>query len=159
MFRRAYQYARKSHSDKTGKWLFNKYWNNSVKGRKSKWIFGDKESKSFLLYFRWFTHKNHTMVKGTYSLDDPSLVDYWRKREIAKTDDLSKTKIKLTKSQNFVCPICKDFLMNGEKLHIHHIKPKSEGGKDDLKNLVLLHLFCHQQVHSNKSLAEQLSVA
>ena len=159
MYRRAYQYAKRKHSNKTGKWLFNKYWNNPIKDRKNKWIFGDKESKSLLLCFHWFTHKNHTLVKGNYSLDDPSLKDYWRKREIAKTNDLSKTKIKIAKIQNFVCPICKDFLMNGEKLHIHHIKPKKAGGKDDLKNLVLLHLFCHQQVHNNEPLAEHLSVA
>jgi RNA-directed DNA polymerase len=159
MYRRAYRYAKKNHSSKTGKWLARKYWGSFHKGKESKWVFGDKESGSYLLFFRWFTHKDHILVKGTSSPDDPSLKDYWRKREIAKTDDLSKTKIRIAKAQNFICPVCKDALMNGEELHIHHIKTRKNGGKENLKNLILLHLYCHQQIHANKPLAEQLSVA
>ncbi|MBW4638617.1 MAG: HNH endonuclease [Gloeocapsa sp. UFS-A4-WI-NPMV-4B04] len=36
--------------------------------------------------------------------------------------------------------MCGESLYNGEELHLHHVKPKSEGGKDTYNNLRLLHL-------------------
>ncbi|MGQ4809829.1 hypothetical protein NKDENANG_03265 [Candidatus Entotheonellaceae bacterium PAL068K] len=48
------------------------------------------------------------------------------------------------------CPICSDSLHNGEEIHSHHVVPKSNGGKDTLSNLILVHLYCHQQIHKGK---------
>ncbi|MGD1857674.1 MAG: HNH endonuclease, partial [Leptolyngbyaceae cyanobacterium] len=31
---------------------------------------------------------------------------------------------------------------------LHHRLPKAKGGKNTYDNLVLLHLFCHQQLHA-----------
>jgi RNA-directed DNA polymerase len=46
-----------------------------------------------------------------------------------------------------MCSWCHTLLHNGEFLHWHHVVPLSEGGKDDVSNLVLLHAECHQQLH------------
>ncbi|MEL6165918.1 MAG: HNH endonuclease signature motif containing protein, partial [Cyanobacteria bacterium J06628_3] len=48
----------------------------------------------------------------------------------------------------FVCPVCGESLLNDEELHLHHKKPKSQGGRDNYGNLQLVHLYCHQQIHS-----------
>ncbi|MFC1718621.1 HNH endonuclease signature motif containing protein [Candidatus Poribacteria bacterium] len=34
------------------------------------------------------------------------------------------------------------------RVHTHHKKPVKEGGKNSYDNLQLLHLYCHQQIHS-----------
>jgi len=47
-----------------------------------------------------------------------------------------------------VCPICGESLFDGEQIQAHHKKPIKEGGKDIYSNLQLLHMYCHQQVHS-----------
>lgn len=39
--------------------------------------------------------------------------------------------------------------------HVHHIRPRSMGGKNDLDNLVLLCNLCHTRVHENVSWAKQ----
>ncbi|MEH2365592.1 HNH endonuclease [Nostoc sp.] len=39
-------------------------------------------------------------------------------------------------------------LLNDKELHLHHKKPKSQGGGDNYGNLQLVHLYCHQQIHS-----------
>lgn len=58
----------------------------------------------------------------------------------------------VAKHQDYICPVCKQPLFhNDEELHLHHIKPKHLGGENTLNNLVLLHLFCHQQTHKYKS--------
>jgi RNA-directed DNA polymerase len=54
--------------------------------------------------------------------------------------------------QNGICPICRqriDLEDEGE-LHIHHLIPRCQGGKDTKENTVLLHPECHRQVHFRK---------
>ena len=65
---------------------------------------------------------------------------------------MRKSAIKLTESyrklankQKGRCPFCNESLFNGEKLHKHHIIPRSKGGKDAYRNLTLVHYICHQQ--------------
>ncbi|MCU4972048.1 HNH endonuclease [Halobacteria archaeon AArc-m2/3/4] len=45
------------------------------------------------------------------------------------------------------------------KLHIHHITPKSEGGSDEMNNLIALCDDCHQKRHSNpdKTFPEEIN--
>jgi 5-methylcytosine-specific restriction endonuclease McrA len=51
---------------------------------------------------------------------------------------MKKYEIKI--SQN----ICRHCYFN---FNIHHIIPKSSGGKDIIDNLSLLHKICHRQLH------------
>ncbi|WP_370684483.1 HNH endonuclease [Nostoc sp. KVJ20] len=94
-------------------------------------------------------------LKGTFksqgksSPDDPKLRDYWIKRQEAKTkSELIKSRQKIAQRQQYVCPVCGESLLNDEELHLHHKKPKSQGGGDNYGNLQLVHLYCHQQIHS-----------
>jgi len=49
---------------------------------------------------------------------------------------------------NMTCQVCKK---RGCKLEAHHIIPRSEGGKDTIKNLITLcGDICHKQVHKGK---------
>jgi len=49
---------------------------------------------------------------------------------------------------NMTCQVCKK---RGCKLEAHHIVPRSEGGKDTIKNLITLcGDICHKQVHKGK---------
>ncbi len=104
-----------------------------------------------MLKFSWTKIERHTLVKGKSSPDDQTLQEYWEKRR-KKSDanmakKLSKTKERVAKRQNYQCPICGQPLFNDEPLHLHHIKPRCEGGTDDMKNLVWVHQYCHHKVH------------
>lgn len=54
------------------------------------------------------------------------------------------TRNKIEKAWNYKCAICdaKDYL------EVHHLISKSEGGKDDFDNLILLCSRCHAVVHN-----------
>jgi RNA-directed DNA polymerase len=59
----------------------------------------------------------------------------------------------VAKKTGFLCRVCGELLDVGNKaeiLHIHHIVPKSKGGSDDKKNLLVLHDYCHMQVTHTK---------
>ena len=47
-----------------------------------------------------------------------------------------------------LCPVCRQLITKETGWHNHHIRWRVYGGSDDLDNRVLLHLNCHQQVHS-----------
>ena len=45
------------------------------------------------------------------------------------------------------CPVCGDFLSNGEEVETHHIIAVKDGGTNKVDNLLHLHAACHKQVH------------
>src|SRR5262249_9905172 len=81
--------------------------------------------------------------------DNPELREYWEHRRMMKVKDLTPSRQKVAKAQNGVCPICGDWLFNEEELHSHHKRSKSESGGNRYDNLILVHLYCHQQIHSD----------
>lgn len=149
MFHRAWRHAKRKHPNKSATWRVKKYWGQLNLDRKDNWVFGDKRTGDYLLKFQWTKIQRHIMVKRTYSPDDPSLKEYWEKRTRIKIKELVPSKQKIAKRQNFICPVCNQILLNGEELHVHHILPVAEGGKDKYRNLILLHRDCHTQIHSN----------
>jgi len=148
MFRRQARYVNRMHPNKPKHWKKAKYWGRLSPSSPSEWVFGDKQSGIYLLCFSWFSIKRHVLVKGRASPDDPSLREYWRKRNAAKAKNLMPSREKIARKQASICPVCRESLFNGEELQIHHKKPIKEGGKDTYSNLQLLHLYCHQQTHT-----------
>jgi RNA-directed DNA polymerase len=148
MFRRQARHVKHKHPNKPKYWRKAKYWGRLNPSSPSEWVFGDKQSGIYLLRFSWFSIRRHVLVKGRASPDDPSLREYWQKRNAARAKDLMPNREKIARKQSGICPVCRESLLNGEELQIHHKKPIKEGGKDTYSNLQLLHLYCHQQTHA-----------
>jgi RNA-directed DNA polymerase len=150
MFYKATRYTQRRHSNKSKDWQRRKYWGRFNLDRRDFSTFGDKRTGGYLLKFSWFPIKRHVLVKGTASPDDPRLADYWIKRQAKVTCGLTLSKQKLAMRQKGQCPECGESLFNEEELQIHHRLPRSQGGKDTYSNLVLVHVFCHQQIHAKR---------
>ena len=148
MFCREVRYVNHKHPKKPKRWKESRYWGKLNPNRLDRWVFGDKEKGIHLLKFSWFPVERHILVKGKSSPDDPDLQEYWRKRNMAKAEDLTYSKGKIARKQAGRCPVCGESLFNDEELVIHHKKPIKEGGMNSYSNLQLLHLYCHQQVHT-----------
>jgi RNA-directed DNA polymerase len=153
MFKREVRYAKHTHPDKSWQWITQKYWGRLNPRRRDYWVFGDKQTGSYLLRFGWFPIERHVLVKGASSPDDPRLREYWLNREKVKAGQLSAKLKGIAHRQDSVCPLCGATLFNGEEIQQHHKKPRSRGGKDEASNLVLVHLYCQQQIHSGKTVA------
>jgi RNA-directed DNA polymerase len=149
MHRRAMRYAKHSHPNKSQHWRVNRYWGKLNTERNDRWVFGDKHKGWFLLKFGWFKIVRHELVRGTASPDDPSLRDYWWSRRKINMRYLTRDDVRLAEAQDWRCPVCgRDLITEGEELHRHHKKPRSEGGSNADSNRELVHLFCHQQRHA-----------
>lgn len=149
MFHREERYAKRMHPNKSDGWRQKRYWGKLNLDRDDNWVFGDKQTGQYLLKFQWSAIERHILIKGKSSPDDPSLREYWIERDNAQAKELLPSTQKIAYRQEFVCPMCGISLFNGEELHRHHIVPRHQGGKDTYSNLQLVHLFCHQQIHSN----------
>jgi RNA-directed DNA polymerase len=148
------RYIRRTHPHKPKQWGKTKYFGRLNLDRQDKWVFGDKQTGAYVHKYRWFPIERHILVKGTASPDDPKLRDYWRQRNATKVEDLTPSKQKVSLRQKGYCPVCGESLFNEEELHLHHKKPRAQGGKSNYGNLQLVHLYCHQQLHRSKELIE-----
>lgn len=165
MWHRTWRYAKRRHPQKNHHWIASKYYDRQPGPSRNKWRFYGylgKEVKLFLLKFSDFKIRRHVLVKNNMNPDDRSsdTIMYWMKRSANKQYTAwggYESRLLLAKKQFHICPICYDSLYKdsddveqGEELHVHHIRPKKNGGSDSYGNLVILHELCHRQVHSIK---------
>lgn len=147
MWGREYRYARRAHPKKSWTWCRRRYWGRFHPKRRDNWVFGTRQPGQCLLKFTWFPIERHVLVRGKAPPDDPSLKDYWRRRNSQEVRYLPSSKQVLARRQGYLCPQCGESLFNGEELQIHHLLPRGQGGTDGRQNLTLRHLYCHHQAH------------
>ncbi|MCA1904202.1 MAG: HNH endonuclease [Cyanobacteria bacterium KgW148] len=58
---------------------------------------------------------------------------------------MPKTRATLLKRQKGKCAHCNLFFKENDVIELDHIQPTSKGGKDEYKNLQLLHRHCHDE--------------
>lgn len=152
-FKRQDRFVNRRHPNKPAYWKKGKYWGR-IKGRNDNWVFQDKRTGAYMLKFSWIPIQRHVMVKQDASPDDPTLKDYWEDRtKRIRKEPLKEVRHKLFMQQKGICPLCGQPLESmdetgQEELHVHHMQRRKDGGTNELSNLRLVHMYCHQQVHS-----------
>lgn len=86
----------------------------------------------------------------------PKTIKHTKGKENPKSiKDVSKrTASKIFKRLKLPCSCC-GFFVDNVVLDIHHIKPKSEGGSDNMDNLTYICPNCHRIVHTDLSLLQK----
>jgi len=119
------------------------YW-HSIGG--DNWVFSTREEGANPL--RLLKHSkfecsstDYVKVKGDKSPYDGDLV-YWSSR-MGKNPDLPSRVSILLKGQKGKCSHCEFTFRNEDVMEVDHIVPRAIGGKDEYKNLQLLHRHCH----------------
>lgn len=75
---------------------------------------------------------------------------YWSSR-LGKHPELTTRVATLLKKQKGKCTYCGHYFKDGDVWEIDHILPRSQGGKDNLANIQLLHRHCHDTKTVNDS--------
>ncbi len=151
MFHRERQWMTHAHPTKSWAWKARRYFGQRNPTRADHWVFGVERSGAHLPKFAWFPIIRHVMVRGTASPDDPSLREYWERRNRTGATRLNCGERKIARRQGYRCQVCRESLFNGEELHKHHLIPRSQGGSEAYTNLAFCHLYCHQQLHSKRT--------
>ena len=150
IYERLLKWGHRHHSNKTGKWIFNRYW----KRHKKRWTFTvENKDKTYKLIHYDFRQKRI----GTRISSQTNVFDLNNKKKIrqvlkSKKVNLSFVKSQIWNKQKGICPVCNTYLdpNNPKILDLHHVIPKKEGGSDKFNNLRLLHEHCHYVSHHGK---------
>lgn len=150
-----YRMLKRKHPRKSIKWLKGKYYttvdNDQWMPYASKTDRTGKQTKLHLINIAKDTPiLRYTKVKDRHSPLDPSLTDYWEKRNTStgKTRFAQGSKYeRVYKWQKGVCPVCGEHILVDDLYEVHHIQPIKDGGSDRENNLVILHKDCHKSKH------------
>lgn len=157
IFKSLWQWSKRRHPSKGNPWIKERYF--KTEGDRV-WKFAasvtipEGEPQRVKLMNAGNTKiQRHIKIRGEANPFDPEQETYFEDRLSLKMKNNVMGKVKLFRlwwSQDKKCPICKEKITQETKWNIHHILPKSEGGKDNLSNLVMTHPNCHRQIHSQK---------
>ena len=95
----------------------------------------------------------HVQVKcnlNPYDNDWQEYLEHRNQIRMLKLLNKDKKLLGIWKSQDGICPVCKQGMKTDSQWEMHHILEKSKGGEDNPSNLIMLHPNCHRQVHSQK---------
>ena len=150
IYNRLLKWGRRHHSNKTNKWIFNRYWKRVNK----RWTFTVKYKDTTYDLIHYDLRQKRI---GTRISKNTNVFDLKNKKKIrqvlkSKSINLPFVKSQIWKKQKGICPGCKHFLdpLKPEILDLHHVIPKKEGGSDKFNNLRLLHEHCHYESHHGK---------
>ena len=157
VYRTLWQWAKRRHPTKGKRWIKDRYFLNQ---ENRNWVFAseitapDGRRKRISLVSASDTKiQRHVKIRGGANPFDPKQETYFEDRLGQTMKDNLGGKVKLLRlwwNQDKRCPICKEKIAKDSGWQVHHILPKSEGGKDNLSNLVMVHPNCHRQIHSRK---------
>jgi RNA-directed DNA polymerase len=154
IFNGLWQGARRRHPQKNKSWVKEKYFHTQgnrrgvcsgkdvdVQGNpRPVWLFSASKMPI----------KRQTKIKAGANPSDPAWEVYFAQRLGVKMETHLAGKRKLLhlwKEQGGLCPVCTQPSTEIERWHTHPIIWRTQGGKDSVDNLVLLHPNCHRQVH------------
>ncbi|MFO6423109.1 group II intron reverse transcriptase/maturase [Motilimonas sp. KMU-193] len=148
-----WQWCRRIHSNRRKRWIRFKYF-KSVGQRN--WVFSAPKRESDgcyrLLYATETKIVRHIKTKGTANCYLPEDEQYFErlqvqrlKKSVAGNDLLWK----IATRQDYQCFVCKQIMNEMDDWDLHHLVPRSKGGSDKISNLVMVHINCHRQIHSD----------
>jgi len=149
-----WKWAVRRHPNKGRRWIKDRYFRSI--GRRN-WVFKADKARDALVIASDTKIIRHIKIKGDANPYDPQWDAYFEdrigKQMKANLADHPKLQ-KIWGKQTGKCPICQQKITLETVWDIHHKKPRSEGGNDDITNLVMLHPNCHRQVHNHGSEVE-----
>ena len=136
------RWAIRRHPNKGRYWISNKYF-QSIGSRN--WVFATKSEDN---PYRLMEHgsiksKIHQKVRGNASPYDGNLI-YWTSR-MGRHPEMPTRTASLLKKQKGKCNLCELIFREEDVIETDHIIPTAAGGKDEYKNLQLLHRHCHDE--------------
>lgn len=146
-----WRWSCRRHKNRYKRWVRSKYF-HTVGGER--WVFQsvDVFGKPKRLFKSKSTPiKRHIKIKAEANPYDRNFELYFEQRLIKswKEKQLHRGKLRMIwMRQKHRCLICKQLFKDHNDWDIHHVVRRTDGGGDEIDNLVMLHVNCHRQLHS-----------
>jgi RNA-directed DNA polymerase len=144
VWQRVYRWAKRRHSDKTGRWITDRYFPHR---QGETWRFTDPATGQQLLRVQEAVKpQRYLKVKGEANPFDLAWEAYFqdRDRKLALWAS-SPFRATLLRQQHGLCPGCRQVIQVEEEVELHHRDGNHQN--NHLGNLGLLHPTCHRQEH------------
>jgi RNA-directed DNA polymerase len=115
MWRLTYKWACHSHANKPKPWVTSRYYGRYNPARQDRWVFGDRDSGTYLPKFAWTKIVRHRLVRGAASPDDPTQTAYWAERRGKNRPLLDRSVLYLLAKQKGRCALCQDLLLHADR--------------------------------------------
>ena len=112
------------------------------KERHESWVFQTPDGLR-LYNHNWTPIVRHTLVRPDATPYDGNWT-YWATRKGQAIETPTRV-AKLLKKQKGRCTWCGQYFTPTDLVEVDHIQPRNQGGKDEYKNLQLLHRHCHDE--------------
>ncbi|MGK7899612.1 MAG: group II intron reverse transcriptase/maturase [Xenococcus sp. (in: cyanobacteria)] len=143
LFWKLFRWGIKRHQIKGKKWIKHKYFHKI--GDKD-WVFSKRINDNDFIRLHSHTDtkiSRHVKVRGNSSPYDGNLI-YWSSR-LGKNPEMPTRISNLLKKQKGKCNMCELIFRENDVIETDHIIAIAAGGKDEYKNLQLLHRHCHDK--------------
>lgn len=159
LWHRLWQWAKRRHPTKGRPWVRKKYFRtlgtrNGVFAADTGLLLKSGKPEMVRLVNTSSTPiRRHRKIQGNANPFDASMETYFEALVGLRMQDSLKyrrTLLALWRNQDGCCPACHQRITKDTGWHCHHKVRKTDGGGNNLTNLVLLHPNCHRQVHSRK---------
>lgn len=173
LWRHSYGWALRTHPNKSKHWVVDRYFGQFHPSRQDRWVFGDRDSGTYLRRFAWTKIVRHRLVMGCASPDDPALDQYWAERRRKTFATLGGMTASLLLRQHGRCPTCRTFLLDADHepqtprqweqwiMTIGKALRKGalamDGTADDLTTRRLLHAHCRRNETNHRRRAQRRS--
>lgn len=128
------------HRNKSRAWIRCRYFKTLI-GNSWEFATGERDNSLKLTQHSEVEINRYVKVKGAASPYDGNWT-YWSTR-MGTHPETPLRVAKLLKRQKGKCSHCGHYLKDEDVMEIDHKLPKSQGGKETLNNLQLLHRHCH----------------
>ena len=152
-----WQWACRRHPNKPRRWIKDRYFKSE--GLRN-WVFGtmvkteDGDVKMVKLVNASDTPiRRHIKIKAEAHPFNPVWEEYFESRHSLQMKESLRGKNKLLflwYAQEGKCPNCNERITKDTGWNVHYIQRKTNGGKNMVTNLMLLHPNCHRQIHNRE---------
>lgn len=133
-----WKWAQKKHPNRNKNWIYNRY---IFKTDKNSWRIGESEK---ILLFDVIQAKQLKIRSLRNNVNPYIDEDYYINRTVIR--DSEKFRAAIYKRYDFRCYVCGQALYGTEKVHLHHLIPRKDGGQYTLENIAPVHATCHESI-------------
>ena len=162
IWQKLWKWSYQRHPNKNKTWVAKKYfhsidmrnWEYSCKNKK----FEGNDKPKVIKRLSAIPIRRQIKIKKEANPYDPAWELYFERRNDAQMKSQDRGRVNsLYKRQRGECGICKQNITQETGWNVHHVQEKIKGGSELLNNLMLLHPYCHRQLHARQKAG--LSVA
>ena len=181
VWRLTFRWARRTHPNKSKKWIVRRYFGRFNRFRNDRWVFGardrvlnDRGDIAYLTKFSWTKIVRHRLVAGGASIDDPDLTQYWAARRRKTLAPLDSYNLRLLAEQDGHCPLCGDHVLTPDQppqsphewehwwlsivkraIAANYLTHHGRGGAPDGNRTRLVHTSCHRSLRARRGTRPQ----